>query len=208
MKHQIAMLITLVFFSFLSRSVTGQAPPAQPNVPSLQLPVVGGQLDTNIFNTNGLVVPEDVQLLIQDLQVNMNQLAPLLATLKGENPNNSLNAPSSSNPPPESAVPGQSAQNLGQSFGQNLRQHFGTLPGAAPTPPPGSNGVALIYAVGTVLEDMQADLQELLPRLASMAGQTNYFNSAATMRRSGAQPGSANGNPNASPAMPASKRPL
>jgi hypothetical protein len=101
-------------------------------------------------------------------------------------------------------APGQS----GQSFGQNLGQNLGTLPGAAPTPAPGSNGVVLVYTLGAVLEDMQADLQELLPRLASMAGQTNYFKSAATTQRSWAPPGSANENPDASPAMPVSKRPL
>ncbi len=112
MKQQIAILISLAVVFFMSQSTRGQGTPA----PSLQLPALGGPLDTNIFNTNGLALPGDVQLLIQDLKVNMFQLAPLLAVLGGENPTNGQNAQSPINAPPGSAAPGQSAQNFGPEF--------------------------------------------------------------------------------------------
>jgi hypothetical protein len=217
MKQQIAILISLAVLIFMSQSAGGQGTPLPSNARSLQLPVPGGQLDTNIFNTNGLVVPADVQLLIQDLKVNMSQLGPLMAVLNGENPTNGPNAQSPVNASPASAAPGQSAQNFGQNFGQNsgqnLGQNLGTLPGALPTSPApapdtGSNGVALVYALGAVLEDVQADLQELLPRLASMAGRTNYFNRPATMRGASTPPSKATGAQNGSSLTPVSKQPL
>ena len=105
--------------------------------------------DTNIFNTNGLVLPEDVQLLIQDLQVNVDQLIPLLAILKGQPLANAAGAPNNAPPVivPPTPVPSIASTN--------------------------TNGFPLISSLGAVLEDMQADLRELLPRLAFVIGQTN-----------------------------------
>src|SRR5581483_316592 len=187
MKHQTTILIPLAVCLFLAQPDRAQGRPEQPNTPSLQLPRFAGQFDTNIFNTNGLVLPEDVRLLIHDLRVNMSQLIPLLAIVNGENPTNAAGAVQS---------------------GQNVGQISGTLLGA-PSAPPGSspaqgssgtNGTALVYALGAVLEDVQADLQELLPRLANVAGQTNYSNKAAA--RPGGRTPSARATSAPSPAPP------
>jgi hypothetical protein len=122
--------------------------PAPPQLPP------GGPLDTNIFNTNGLVVPSDVKLLIQDLRSNLDQVNPLLSILNGETP---TNAPAT-----------------------------GASPAAPPTPPltptgptpsgdnTTTNNSPLVYSAGALLENVQSDLDALLPRLAAMVGHTNY----------------------------------
>jgi hypothetical protein len=124
---------------------------AQAPVPTPPLPQAAGPLDTNIFNTNGLTVPPDVRLLIQDLRVNLDQLNPFLSIITGEAPTNS---PATGTPPPQP-------------------------PPALITPPAtggdtNTNGAPLVYAVGGILENVQADLDALLPRLAAMVGHTNY----------------------------------
>ncbi len=105
--------------------------------------------DTNIFNTNGLFLPEDVQLLIQDLRVNLDQLLPLLAILNGQPLTHTAAAPISA---PSAIAPPNSVPSIA---------------GAK------TNGSPLIPSLGAVLEDMQADIQELLPRLAFVIEQTN-----------------------------------
>lgn len=210
MNFQIVIRIQLLVFFLLTQSVNGQTTSEQSNNgPFLQLPTPGGQLDTNIFNTNGLILPKDVQILIQDLQLNISQLTPLLSILNGENPTSNAGGPGSSsiiNPQPASGSPVNSVQNFGQNLGRNSGKLTGSAPVAAGSP--GTNGMALVYALGAVLEDMQADLQELLPRLASIAGHTNYSNGAGTMRGSRAPRAGGNGDQNGSSGMPVSKRPL
>ncbi|MDB6064643.1 MAG: hypothetical protein JWR26_851 [Pedosphaera sp.] len=124
---------------------------AQAPVPAPPLPQATVPLDTNIFNTNGLTVPPDVRLLIQDLRVNLDQLNPFLSIITGETPTNS---PATGTPPPQPP------------------------PALAPPPTTGvdtnTNGAPLVYAVGGILENVQADLDALLPRLAAMVGHTNY----------------------------------
>ncbi|MDB6066449.1 MAG: hypothetical protein JWR26_2657 [Pedosphaera sp.] len=124
---------------------------AQAPVPAPPLPQATGPLDTNVFNTNGLAVPPDVKLLIQDLRVNLDQLNPFLSIMTGEAPSNS---PATGAPPPQP-------------------------PPSLITPPAtgtgtNTNGAPLVYAVGGILENVQADLDALLPRLATMVGHTNY----------------------------------
>lgn len=124
------------------------------------LPLPPGPLNTNLFNTNGLVVPPDVRFLLQDLQTNLNQLQPFLAVINGEPLTNSVtNDITSANrdePPANThAVPDEQ--------------------GSAR-----SNGIPLVYGLGAALENVQTDLQELLPRLAAMAGHTNYSNPLST----------------------------
>ena len=219
MKHWITIVMALVALFFAAQEARGREAQTPPNSQSFQQPFSAGQLDTNIFNTNGLVLPEDVQLLVQDLRVNISQAAQLLAILNGENPAVGPDAENPANPTTVSGASSQSVPNSGRSFaqnlGHNLGQNFGAVPGSPPAPPPaaptalappstpgtsGTNGAALVYALGAALEDMQADLQELLPRLALLAGQTNYPNSATPTRGSTEQPAGATGT--TSPPLP------
>jgi hypothetical protein len=223
MKHQIAIIIVLAALFFTTERAKGQGTSTL-NASSLPSSVLAGQLDTNIFNTNGLVLPEDVQLLIQDLRVNMSQVAPLLAILNGENPAAEPDTENPANRPSGPVASSQPAPNFGRNFGhsaaQNLGQNSGVTPGAPPAPlvvpaptpatatpgASGTNGVALVYALGAALEDVQADLQELLPRLALLAGQTNYSKSAVSPQGLTVPPAGTTGTPTPPSPPPAPKR--
>jgi hypothetical protein len=112
------------------------------------LPLPPGPLDTNVFNTNNLVIPSDVQFLLHDLQTNIDQLRPFLAVINGETLTNaSTNGIAA--PPPPAIVPGNHGND-------------------------NAHGTPLIYGLGAALENVQTDLQELLPRLAALVGHTNY----------------------------------
>src|SRR5579883_2787787 len=109
------------------------------------LPLASGPLDTNLFNTNGLMLAPDVQFLLHDLQTNLDQLRPFLAIINGDkvtNAGGNFTAPFSAQP-----------------FNSNTNA---------------TNAVPLIYGLGAALENVQTDIQDLLPRLAAMVGQTNY----------------------------------
>lgn len=112
------------------------------------LPLPTGSLDTNLFNTNGLVIPPDVQFLLHDLQTNLNQLAPFLAIINGGSVTNTTNNTTQNAPPmPQYQYRSNNTQ---------------------------TNGAPLVYGLGASLENVQTDIHELLPRLAAMVGQTNY----------------------------------
>jgi hypothetical protein len=116
------------------------------------LPLPPGPLDTNIFNTNGLVIPPEVQFLLRDLQTNLNQVTPFLAIINGTN---QADADKNILPPAPPAVSSNPS-------------------------PADTNNAPLIYGLGAALENVQTDLQELLPRLAAMVGQTNYTSNSVS----------------------------
>src|SRR5581483_2217565 len=78
-----------------------------------------------------------------------------------------------------------SGSNLSGNLGQNFSSPVAAPPASAapPATPPtlsGTNRLVFLNDLGAVLEDMQSDLQELLPRLAGLAGLTNSNNGSGS----------------------------
>lgn len=115
--------------------------------PALADPLVlpaASSLGTNSLGTNTLVMPAHAQFLLRDLQTNVSELLPLLAVANAS-ATNSTNAP-----------------------------RFNVLTPTSRDADSHTNNEQLIYSLGAVLENLHSDIQELLPQLAAMVGQTNY----------------------------------
>jgi hypothetical protein len=107
-------------------------------------PLAGG-VNPNLPNSSGPALTAETQFLLADLQSSMNQLAPLLATLRGQN----------------SAT--------------------GGINGAGVNPMPASNNNQMqVLETGALLERVQRNVNELLPRLAAASGQANAGGGALT----------------------------
>ena len=172
---------SVIFISLAALSAAAQTP----NPPEL-----------NSGITNAL--PEDVRLLMQDLQVNVRRLVPAFAILQ-DMTNVADNAALTPTVSPATAQNlGRNcsspvvSQNVATNLGQNFSGSGAVFPNSAPPAPNGAttvfplapnqfraNRTDFMNALGLVLEDVQADIQELLPRLAQLNGLTGAANPAA-----------------------------
>ncbi|MDB6018844.1 MAG: hypothetical protein JWR19_3333 [Pedosphaera sp.] len=128
---------------------------AQPSpVPS---PLPDANSTTNAYGTNGLPLTPELQFLMQQLQFDIEQLRPLLtASTGGLILSNNVALTNQPNP----ALPGQQVA-------------------PPPTHPLGTNEIILLTTLESVLQDVQGNIQELLPRLDQLAaaGDTNASHS-------------------------------
>lgn len=161
---------------------------------------LGGVMTLNQLETNPLPASAETRTLARQLQVDLEQLGPLLNRLSGTTP-----APNSETPPvppPFEVPPGSPAayppplvgHNLGANYGQNLAQDLSQSV-ATPTPPPvgtpplpnGPTGLPpaspnnngntapprplsqadqiVLSTTESLMQDVQANIRELLPRL-------------------------------------------
>jgi hypothetical protein len=194
-------------------------------------PGLTNQFGTNSFGTNGISgLPDDVILLVRDLQINVEQLRPILAAISGSSfePGGvgMGGGATNFNTASGGAISNQSAgQNFGTVGGANFSSQAGrnissssavaaggTAPAATVQPRAinraqtgfaaaggagsqigtgagfGANGnvsggtqltpgqLALLGNLQLVLQDVQIDAQELLPRLAQLTGGNVFTN--------------------------------